>query len=77
MAELLDPISRDSDPLSRARRLRAIERDIALRATGRPCTTCRNTARSARGGGGRGCSCVTNAAELRERCLLAAARAAS
>ena len=68
-----EPISHDSDDRSRARRLARVERDIDLRATGRPCTGCGETSWLA---GGTGCTCGTSGDDLAKRCLAAADRVA-
>lgn len=72
MRDVYEPISRDTDPVRRAQRLRAVERDLALRATGKPCPRCRNEAWST---GGPGCACPPSAAYLEQRCLDNADRA--
>ena len=56
---LYEPISRDDDPRSRARRLQAVDADAALAATGQPCPVCDQEARCA---GGEGCRCRTSGA---------------
>ena len=59
-----EPISRDD--VDGARRRRAVDRDVALHASGLPCEGCGETARLS---GGAGCSCRVSADELAARCL--------
>ena len=66
-----EPISHDTDPLNRARRLARVERDVILHVSGDPCGGCGETARLS---GGDGCRCTTSAADLEKRCLEAAER---
>ena len=66
------PISQDDDPTSRRRRLRAVMRDLDLRATGLPCPDCEETARLA---GGEGCACRAGVDELAGRLLTLADQA--
>lgn len=61
-----DLISQDDNPVSQARRRRAVEADAALRATGEPCPGCGQWARTA---GGTGCTCRTSLSDVIGRVL--------
>jgi hypothetical protein len=69
-----EPISQDSDPLNRDRRLRNVERDVVLHLSGEACPKCGNTARLS---GGDGCTCGAGARALTARCEAAAAAVAA
>ena len=66
-----EPISHDTDPLNRARRLTRVDLDVALHITGEPCHGCGERARLS---GGDGCRCATSGTDLEKRCLDAADR---
>lgn len=66
-----DLISREDRPGERERRLTALHRDLALKATGKPCPGCRERAWHA---GGRGCQC-SRVPDLVARCDRAGAAA--
>ena len=65
------PISHDTDPSARERRLRTVHRDLALHLSGDPCTGCGATAWLS---GGTGCTCPASGTDLEKRCLAAAER---
>jgi len=67
-----EPISQDTDPVRRERRLDQVHRDIALHVTHEPCDRCGHTARLS---GGEGCRCSAHGFDLARRCVDAAARA--
>lgn len=66
-------ISMDDDKPRAARRLKKVQRDVALHATGRPCPGCKATARLS---GGEGCTCPEPGESLTDRCIRLADKAA-
>ena len=60
------PISRDTDRVRAARRRAAVDREIGLRASGKPCPGCREFTWLVPGG--RGCRCGTSPGVLAAKC---------